>query len=67
MQTELCSIRLSWMPALAALEDSIETINTRIARLAIALKVSLDTPDHVQQVGDRSAMPKGCGVAVCTR
>lgn len=67
MQTEPVLDQAELDARLAALEDSIEAINTRIARLAIALKVSLDTPDHVQQVIDRSAMPKDAGVAVCTR
>lgn len=58
MQTEPVLDQAELDARLAALEDSIEAINTRIARLAIALKVSLDTPDHVQQVIDRSAMPK---------
>lgn len=57
MQTEPTLDQAELDARLAALEESIEAVNTRIARLAIALKVGLDTPDHVQRVIDRSAMP----------
>ncbi len=41
-----------------ALEREIEMVNTRIARLAIALGVPLDTEAAVERVIDRSAMPE---------
>lgn len=57
MQTDPVLDQAELDARLSALEESIEAVNTRIARLAIALGVSLDTPAHVQQVIDRSAMP----------